>query len=125
MVVVTNVLLNVIAQHISDTEDYVGVGTAGDATLIGDTDLGTPVTMSDGRNRVIESGSVTANQFTNTYRLPSTEPDSQPVNLQEIGTFETSGDTTNMGMRGVLSTTQTKDNSVEWIIRVTGTVTEG
>ena len=107
---------------------YFCVGT-GDTVTSGDQiDLQFPVAMNTGditnRNKILESGSVTGNQFILTYRMQSLQPSGQPLTIKELGTFFTQTDTNDLGTRFVLPTGQTKDNASEWVLRVTGTVME-
>ena len=121
-------LLAEIATHIKDTYNYFCVGSGDTATSGDQVDLEYPIAIFTGdptnRNKVYESGSVSGNRFTLTFRLASLEPSGQPLTIKELGAFASQTDQDDLGTRFVLPTGQTKDNTSEWVFRVTGEIME-
>ena len=117
--------LDAMATALAATLTHLTVGTGDDAIQLSTTDLETAVQIgSSDRNKAIDSNSVTDNSFQVTATLQATEPNSQPVNLRELG-FQSGLNTSNdLRLALILPSSQTKDNASRWTIRASGSVEE-
>lgn len=100
----------------------VTVGTGDEPFGLTSTDLEAAVQIGVAdRNKAFESIDVTDNFFVLSVKLTALEPDTQPVNLGEVGIQ--SGATTTDDLRaGLVFTADTKDNQSQWTMRFTGKI---
>lgn len=129
MVVFTQLLLNEVALNIfNNLIPHLTTGTGDDPIDLTTADLETPVQIGvSDRNKGSESSesSVTDNFFVQKYKLTATEPNSLPVNLQELGIQDGLNESTKLKAGFVLNAASTKDNTSQWVIRFSGRVVEG
>lgn len=129
-IAITDRFLNEVTQTWFDDYQYFGVGTGTTVFLGTDTDLNIPQQIggtSALRNKVYDSGSTSfitsgSTSFVHLFKLNTLEPNTQPVNLRELGTFKTLADNNDMGNMQLLNVAQTKDNTVQWNVRFQGRV---
>jgi hypothetical protein len=128
MVVLTEIILDEVATYIANNLiSHLTVGTGDDDIALTTTDLETPVQIGvSDRNKAAVSGSpsITSNSFVQTFKITAPEPDSQPVNLSEVG-IQPGATTTDELKAGFTFNPSTKDNESQWTVRFTGTVIEG
>jgi hypothetical protein len=107
--------------------DYMGTGTSPAAVADDDTDLTNPVQIgaaAANRNKVAETGTtesfIDGVSWTRLFLLNTVEPNTQPVNLREFGSFKTEADNNDMGSRLVTNVAHTKDNTISFKVRFSG-----
>jgi len=125
MVALTQTILDEIADYIANQlTSHLTVGTGDNAITLASTDLETPVQIGVAdRNKSAESVTVTDNFFSKEYILTTGEPDTQPVNIGEVG-IQPGADTTDELKVGFVFTASTKDTDSKWTIRLSGKVIE-
>lgn len=128
MVILTQKILDEVATYIANNLiSHMTVGTGDNVISLTTTDLETPVQIGiSDRNKAMEPGSpvVTDNFFVATYKLTTSEPNSQPVNISEAGIQDGATETGNL-KAGIIFNASTKDNLSVWTLRFTGKVIEG
>lgn len=124
----TDLLLDETASYVANNLlPYLTVGTGTAALNSSSTDITSAVQIgSSDRNKAPESISVVDNSFVLTFKLTSMEPDSQPVNISEVGI---QGDGNTVDTDDELKSyyvfdASTKDNASQWTIRYSGRVVE-
>ena len=118
--VITDAVLNAIRDHISTTYTYITVGTGTTTPSTSDTDLETPVTITTTtRNKSYQTLDKTlgTGKLRFDHWLATTEPQTQPVTINEIGLISSSDGSGTLLYRVVLGSGLTKDNTQEWIIK--------
>lgn len=118
--VIADVALDELRDHIKNTYTYISVGTGTTAPTTSDTDLQTPVTITTStRNKTYQTVDTTlgTGKLRFDHWLATTEPQTQPVTINEIGLISSSDGTGTLLYRVVLASGLTKDNTQEWIIK--------
>lgn len=118
--VIADVALNELRDYISTTYAYITVGTGTTTPSTADTDLDTPVQITTTtRNKTYQTldTSLGTGKLRFDHWLATTEPQTQPVNIQEIGLISSSDGSGTLLYRVVLGSALTKDNTQEWIIK--------
>lgn len=126
MVVLTQELLDEIAVYVANNLlSHATVGIGDDPILTTSTDIETPVQIGAvDRNKAADSISVVDNFMVMKYKLTVAEPDSQPVNISEVG-IQPGANTADELKAGVVFLASTKDNASQWTLRFSGRVIEG
>lgn len=126
MVVLTQSILDNTANYVGVTElTFLTVGEGNDPIALDTTDLETPVQIgASDRNKAIDSVTITDNFFEVEWIITAPEPETQPVNLSEVGVQ--SGLNVNDDLKlGFPFFASTKDNASQWRVRLSGRVIEG
>ena len=125
MVVLTQRILNAVATNLVDNHfQFLTVGTGDNPITTSSTDLESAVQIgASNRNKARDSETITDNAFQLFFSLSASEPNSQPVNIGEVGT-QTSLTKTDELESAFVFLPSTKDNLSKWNIRMSGRVIE-
>ena len=125
MVVLTQEILDELAAYIANSlTSHLTVGTGDNPITLASTDLETPVQIgASDRNKAVNDIEVTDNFFVKEYILTTAEPDSQPVNIGEVG-IQQGLNVTDKLKAGFIFIPSTKDNNSKWTMRFSGKVIE-
>lgn len=125
MAVLTQKILDESRVAIVALLTHITTGTGDDAITLQTTDLETPVQIgASDRNKALDADESVDNFISLKWKLTSQEPNSQPVNLSEVGIQDGLNETANL-KAGYVFNASTKDNDSQWTIRFTGKVIEG
>jgi len=126
MVVLTQITLDAVSTYIvNNLLPYMTVGTGDDPITVSATDIETPVQIgSSDRNKIVDSTTITDNFFVKEFKITSAEPDTQPVNISEVG-IQSGLNVTDKLAAGFVFLASTKDNASQWTVRFQGKTIEG
>lgn len=125
MVVLTQKILDEARAAIVPLISHITVGTGAAAITLDTTDLETPVQIGAvDRNKLVNTDESVDNFISLKWKITSTEPDTQPVNLSEVGIQDGLNETANLKAAFIFGVS-TKDDDSQWTIRFTGRVIEG
>jgi len=125
MVVLTQLILDEVRAAIVPLLSFLTVGTGDDAITLASTDIETPVQIGVAdRNKALDTDESTDNFIVLKFKLTAAEPDTQPVNLSEVGIQDGVTETSNL-KAGFIFSASTKDSDSQWTVRFSGRVIEG
>lgn len=118
-------ILNETASYlVNNYFKYLTVGTGDNPITLTTTDLESPVQIgASDRNKARDSFTLTENAFKVKFTLQAPEPNSQPVNIGEVG-CQSGLNTTDELEVGYVFLPSTKDNLSKWKLRMSGRVVE-
>lgn len=125
MVVLTQLLLNEIRAAVVPLLSFMTCGTGDNVITLASTDIETAVQIGAAdRNKALDTDESTDNFIVLKFKLTAAEPDTQPVNLSEVGIQDSVTETANL-KAGFVFNASIKDSDSQWTVRFSGRVIEG